>query len=214
LVYTPEQQKRLGVDAQGNKVEKKKVPEKPVCAALGPAWTRGEIEKPKGVMDMGSWKAAVYTPEQQKRLGVDALGKKVPQKPTATALGPAWTRGKIEKPAGHKDMGSWTAAVYTPEQQKRLGVDEFGKPVKTPKVKSSSSKAIGPAWTRGEIEKPKGTKNMGTWTAAIYTPEQQKRLGVDEHGKKKAPAKKVTTKKVTILTKIVTKVKKTISKKK
>ncbi|CAE7241634.1 unnamed protein product, partial [Symbiodinium necroappetens] len=27
----------------------------------------------------------------------------------------------MEKPAGTKDMGSWTAAVYTPEQQARLG---------------------------------------------------------------------------------------------
>ena len=29
--------------------------------------------------------------------------------------------------------------------------------------------AIGPAWTRGEIEKPAGTKNMGSWTAAAAT---------------------------------------------
>ena len=27
--------------------------------------------------------------------------------------GPAWTRGEIEKPAGRKSMGSWTAAVVT-----------------------------------------------------------------------------------------------------
>ena len=41
-------------------------------------------------------------------------------------IGPAWTRGEIERPAGEKNMGSWTAAVYTQEQQDRLGVDEFG----------------------------------------------------------------------------------------
>jgi len=41
---------------------------------------------------------------------------------------------------------------------------------------------LGPAWTRGEIERPAGTKNMGSWTAAVYTPEQQARLGVDEQG--------------------------------
>eukprot|EP00941_MAST-03F_sp_MAST-3F-sp1_P002933 g2933.t1 len=45
--------------------------------------------------------------------------------------------------------------------------------------------AIGPAWTRGEIEAPKGEKNMGTWTKSYYTQEQQERLGVDEDGKKK-----------------------------
>jgi hypothetical protein len=27
---------------------------------------------------------------------------------------------------GTKDMGGWTAAVYTEEQQTRLGVDELG----------------------------------------------------------------------------------------
>ena len=32
-------------------------------------------------------------------------------------LGPAWTRGGIEAPLGEKNMGGWTAAVYTPEQQ-------------------------------------------------------------------------------------------------
>jgi len=98
----------------------------------------------------------------------------------------------MEKPAGTKDMGSWTAAVYTPEQQARLGVDESGKPkaaaplgspVGVPKVG-----AIGPAWTRGEIEKPAGTKDMGGWTAGVYTAEQQARLGVDESGKPKAAA--------------------------
>ena len=43
-------------------------------------------------------------------------------------LGPAWTRGEIEAPQGEKSMGSWTAAVYTAEQQARLGVDEVGRP--------------------------------------------------------------------------------------
>ena len=41
-------------------------------------------------------------------------------------IGPAWTRGEMERPAGEKSMGTWTAAVYTPEQQQRLGVDEMG----------------------------------------------------------------------------------------
>ena len=62
--------------------------------------------------------------------------------PEVGAIGPAWTRGEIEKPAGTKDMGGWTAGattsvppasmleslrlspshqVYTAEQQARLG---------------------------------------------------------------------------------------------
>ena len=44
-------------------------------------------------------------------------------------MGPAWTRGEIEAPGGEKDMGGWRAAVYTPEQQARLGVNESGEPL-------------------------------------------------------------------------------------
>ena len=47
---------------------------------------------------------------------------------TVGAVGPAWTRGEIEKPAGEKDMGGWGAAVYTEEQQARLSVAEDGTP--------------------------------------------------------------------------------------
>ena len=44
-----------------------------------------------------------------------------------SAVAPAWTRdGDVEAPAGARDMGGWTAAVYTAEQQSRLGVDEWG----------------------------------------------------------------------------------------
>ena len=38
------------------------------------------------------------------------------------------------------------------------------------------------SWISGEIEKPLGAKNMGTWTASVYTEEQQQRLGVNEKG--------------------------------
>merc|ERR1712151_1195241 len=49
--------------------------------------------------------------------------------PESRAIGPAWTRGKMEPPAGERDMGGWVARVYTDEQQKRLGIDENGKKV-------------------------------------------------------------------------------------
>ena len=42
-------------------------------------------------------------------------------------IGPDWTYNlSIEKPLGNKDMGSYTIAVYTIEQQERLNVDEYG----------------------------------------------------------------------------------------
>lgn len=49
---------------------------------------------------------------------------------TAQALvGPSWTfNDAVEKPAGEKRVGSYVMAVYTQEQQERLGVDEAGNP--------------------------------------------------------------------------------------
>merc|ERR1719436_1471714 len=78
----------------------------------------------------------------------------------------------MEKPAGLKHVNSCTMAVYTPEQQTRLGVDEHGQKttasnaaatVAAPPVLMGGRGGVGPAWTRGEIEKPAGTKDMGTW---------------------------------------------------
>ena len=51
-------------------------------------------------------------------------------------LGPAWTRGEIEAPAGEKSMGTHMAAVYTEEQQARLGVTETGEKVAEPEPSS------------------------------------------------------------------------------
>jgi predicted DCC family thiol-disulfide oxidoreductase YuxK len=45
------------------------------------------------------------------------------------ALGPAYTRGEIEPPAGKRTEGTSTRGVYTPEQQARLNIDEDGKQV-------------------------------------------------------------------------------------
>ena len=43
--------------------------------------------------------------------------------------------------------------------------------------------AAGPAWTRGELEPPQGAKRTASgFATAVYTPEQQVRLGVDESG--------------------------------
>merc|ERR1719248_177105 len=44
-------------------------------------------------------------------------------------------------------------------------------------------KDLRPVWLREGLEKPRGTKNMGTWTAWVYTKEQMERLGVDENGR-------------------------------
>merc|ERR1712232_1378756 len=114
------------------------------------------------------------------------MGKKaVPGVVGAGGIGPAWTHGEIEKPAGTKEMGGWTARIYTAEQQARLRVDEHGNK-NTTQCMLGGAGGTGPAWTRGEIENPAGTKNMDGWTRGVYTAEQRARLGVDEEGNKKA----------------------------
>ena len=58
----------------------------------------------------------------------------------------------------------------------RLNVDEQGN---TQQVLSGS---VGPAWTRGDMEKPAGVMKVGTQTVSVYTEEQMNRLNVDEYG--------------------------------
>jgi hypothetical protein len=220
-VYTAEQQARLGVDEAGHKQDPKLVEAAAkldgasgsgnsasggsglvgkLIGLAGPAWTRGEVEPPAGTKNMGSWTAAVYTEEQQARLNVDEFGHKKEARVILGGKGgipPAWVLAGLEPPAGEEDHGSFKTAVYTAEQQARLKVDSHGNPASAaapaaaaePAAKPKligGSKVIGPAWTRGEIEAPAGTKNMGTWTAAVYTEEQQARLNVDEYGHKHA----------------------------
>ena len=62
-------------------------------------------------------------------------GQNAPKKETTSdnqgLIGPkwTWTSGGMPPPAGKENMGTWTAAVYTPEQQKKLGVDKYGNPI-------------------------------------------------------------------------------------
>lgn len=42
------------------------------------------------------------------------------------------------------------------------------------------SLALGPAWTHGTTEKPQGLKNMGSWVAAVHTPEQMARMNLKD----------------------------------
>ena len=70
-VYTEEQQIRLGIDKYGQPTQNIGG-----ISGLPPRWIRENLEAPKGEKNMGTWKAAVYTEEQQLRLCVDELGNK------------------------------------------------------------------------------------------------------------------------------------------
>jgi len=65
-------------------------------------------------------------------------------------LGPDWTYDEhAEKPLGEKDMGGWTASVYTKEQQMRLGIDEFGKQISSLEEEEVDENTVGCCFDHG-----------------------------------------------------------------
>lgn len=203
------------------------------CRDNRPAWVRNGTEPPAGVKNMGTWEMAFYTEEQQARLGVDPDGNPVVPKAPDTSdkapktspdeasdaeqpklccgpricggkdLRPDWMKHGTEPPVGRKDMGTWVMAVFSEEQQSRLGVDELGQPraesgggadaaaekatVTAPPPDDAAlvCKDVRPLWVKYQTEPPAGSQDMGTWSMAVYTEEQQARLGVDEKGNPK-----------------------------
>lgn len=85
-----------------------------MCGAIGPAWTRGEIEKPAGTKNMGSWTAGIYTPEQQQRLGVDEQGNKTSAPVAVAALTPTHTTMPAPAPAPNIQPGGFDRSRLTP----------------------------------------------------------------------------------------------------
>ena len=201
------------------------------------------MEKPLGQESRGTWTAAVYTAEQQARLGVDKAGAKAaetnagagahPQHPRCGTTPPPrrpgfpshWgapprrqTRDLVEFPGGYgrgsgtvrrwiKDKmaadaadaantttttttppcrivcGKASTAVCTDAGTADAATDTDAQPVhQAHRIMCGGRGSVGPAWARGEVEKPRGQESRGTWTAAVYTAEQQARLGVDKAG--------------------------------
>ena len=98
-------------------------------------------------------------------------------------MGPSYTLGKMEKPRGQRTVNGYTEAYYTGDQQRRLGVDQYGK-------KRQTTQTLGPAYTRNQMEAPKGVKTVsGGYQEKYYTREQQVRLNVDKHGRKREAVK-------------------------
>ena len=107
---------------------------------------------------------------------------------SVTVTGPAWTQGQIERPLGQKDMGGWQAAVYTPEQQARLGVDEQGHAVSAQVSEPSASSGVDfaswsepsnvdptPSAEQSSVQPPATTANgsgidFSSWSEGAYEP--------------------------------------------
>eukprot|EP00038_Savillea_parva_P011631 m.198937 g.198937 ORF g.198937 m.198937 type:complete len:304 (+) comp20610_c0_seq1:29-940(+) len=172
LVYTDEQQARLGVDAQGNKTVNVNTP----TATLPPtALPPRDTSQPLAP-------SAHDPPSYPSPSPLSSTSSDIPPSQPlhcgGNDLRPRWLREGLEPPAGEKNMGTWTKAVYTEEQQNRLGVREDGEPYKL-----INGPLVKPHWIEAGLEPPAGEVNMGTWIKAVYTKEQQKRLGVDEDGR-------------------------------
>ena len=84
-------------------------------------------------------------------------------------IGPAWTRGEMERPAGEKDMGTWKAAIYTEEQQARLGVTEEGVPMEDEAGKHhlGGTDGIGPAWTWETEAAEMQAEDNASWASLV-----------------------------------------------
>ncbi|CAE7337112.1 unnamed protein product [Symbiodinium natans] len=132
---------------------------------VDPAWTLGQIERPLGIKDLGSLKAAVCTQEQQRRLGVGECGPVAEPTQTGTSSRASTSLRApdiVAQPAQPvEDLGSWkiTPFGYTSEQEARLGRDHHGPhcshcnglPVVPPTMTSSLGKALlnSPALLKG-----------------------------------------------------------------
>ena len=121
-VYTAEQMARLGVDEDG----------KATAVQTTDNSSTGFREQFTVVSDGGQAVSALGAPPSPlcATHGMPRAEAHSCQTQPRAALraraGPSWTRGGAEAPAGERDMGSYTKAVYTAEQMARLGVDEDG----------------------------------------------------------------------------------------
>ena len=76
--------------------------------------------------------------------------------------------------------GGWTASVYTPDQQSRLGVDENGHKLSESLASlnpfSGTVESVGPSYTLGKMEKPRGQRTVNGYTEAYYSEDQQRSI--------------------------------------
>jgi len=98
-----------------------------VSGLAGPAWTRGEVEPPQGARRTVCYAAAVYTPAQQARLGLDTA-------PCKTVSAPPQPRrfweAQVQLRTAHKDaevaiqQAAAAAAIQKAERDKQIRVSE------------------------------------------------------------------------------------------
>jgi len=207
VTFSEEQQQHFGVDANGTVLDAARFDRAVSAQKKVPPWWILNGVKPAGPgKDFGSWTAVTFSEDQQKQFGVDADGRVVDRDQfdvglsalkdqRLAALPPWWVLMNV-KPAGEeKDMGGWTSATFSKQQQEMYGVDEKGEvvdqiifyaafPSLSKKMdRNQAHVGVMPPWWLVDGVKPAGEpRDMGTWTAVTFSEEQQDRFGVDQDG--------------------------------
>ena len=93
--------------------------------ATATAITTAAAERGGGAMALLT---RLFSPQDEAaRAAAGRLGIFSPAGVVCSAAGPAWARGELEPPQGSKHtVSGFLTAVYTAEQQERLGIDEAG----------------------------------------------------------------------------------------
>jgi len=148
------------------------------AGSIGPEWTwNSKVEAPAGVKDMGSWKKAVYTEEQQQRLFVDEDGS--PLKITDILLN-RWGTG--DEPNTNDEQIIVGADGHglppqTNEDKVIVGADGHGLAPQQNQLLGAGGHGLGPEWTRDDNKQViVGADGHG------LPPRQKQLLGADGHG--------------------------------
>jgi len=125
--------------------------------------------------------------EEQASEETDKEEKQVNQHPLLTGqLPPLTMQATLQKMHDGlvTDMKATRAAVKRDAEDPLPAAPtaEFGAPEEAPEEGDDMTEDT-PAWITGDIEAPKGEKDMGGWTMRVYTEEQQSRLNIDEEGR-------------------------------
>lgn len=145
---------------------------------------------------------ATFSGPQQKRFGINDVGEVIDQTKFNAAIAslftvgngmqvkpPWWIRHHVTPLGKQKDMGTWKAITFSVEQQSQFGIDELGVIMDRTKYETAISAlnvggvmVLPPWWILYHVAPEGPTKDMGSWTAATFSQEQQQQFGVDEQG--------------------------------
>lgn len=173
-----------------------KAPGKPLqpVEVQAPWWILQGVVPEGPEKDMGSWKASTFSKEQRKHFGIDESGAILDQSTFDAAIAamglqakpPWWILSGVKPEGPIKNMGSWDSTTFTIDQQKQLGIDEFGVVVDKQKFNAAIAalkmRVLPPWWITHHVVPAGPPRDMGGWSANTFSKEQRDQFGVDQLG--------------------------------